>query len=145
MFSACHLDLIPFATSCKWGELTSEHKQNLLAVSGDALGRLVRDSPLQVLILNGSSVVSHFQNLCDSTFTSTPRREWELPRPKESGAGVAGYAYHGSIKVLAGVPLGRDVAVLGFNHNIQGSFGVTREVKALIRRWISKKATEVLR
>lgn len=144
MFSACHLDLIPFATACKWAELSPSHKQNLLAASGDALGRLVRESPVQVLILNGSSVVSRVQSICEVAFTSKRKTEWELPRPKDSGAGVTGYSYEGSIKTLAGVQLKREVVVLGFNHNIQGSFGVTREVKASIRRWVSKKASEAL-
>jgi hypothetical protein len=142
MFSACHLDVIPFATACKWTELTKTHKANLLAMSGDTLGQLVRDSPLQVLVLNGSSVISHFQKICSTSLESSRKGGWELPRP--GGTGVAGYAYYGTIRVLAGVQLNRDVTVLGFNHNIQSSFGVTREVKSSIRNWISRKVQEVL-
>lgn len=143
MFTACHLDLVPFATSCKWTELSTAHKANLLAISGDALGRLVRDSPIQVLVLNGSSVISHLQKICTIDLESTRKPDWELPRP--GGLGVAGYAYYGSIKILAGVALKQEVAVLGFNHNIQSSFGVTREVKISIQRWISRKAQEIFR
>lgn len=142
MFSACHLDLVPFATSCKWAELTSEHRSNLFSISGDALGRLVRDSQLQILVLNGSSVVTQFQRICSTTLASARKTGWELPRL--GGRGVLGYAYQGSISVLAGVQLNREVTVLGFNHNIQSSFGVTREVKASIRRWITNRAQEIL-
>ena len=142
MYTACHLDLVPFATSCKWTELSTTHKENLFAMSGDALGRLVRDSPIQILVLNGNSVISHLQKICTITFDSTRKPGWELPRP--GGSGVAGYAFYGSVKTLAGVRLKREVAVLGFNHNIQSSFGVTREVKMSIQRWISKKTQEIL-
>jgi hypothetical protein len=142
LFSACHLDVVPFATSCKWSELTTEHRSNLFSISGDALGRLVRDSQLQILVLNGSSVVTQFQKICSIALASARKPSWELPRP--GGRGVIGYAYEGSISILAGVQLNREVTVLGFNHNIQSSFGVTREVKASIRRWISKRAQEIL-
>ncbi|WP_437765803.1 hypothetical protein WMF27_27955 [Sorangium sp. So ce281] len=142
MFSACHLDVVPFATACKWAELTAEHRSNLFAVTGDALGRLVRDSPLRVLVLNGSYVVSQFQKISGTMLAATLKPSWKLPRTEE--AGVPGYAYHGSISVLAGIHLNREMTVLGFNHNIQSSFGVTRAVKASIRRWISKNVQEVL-
>lgn len=144
IFSACHLDLIPFATTCKWAELTPEQRANLLRISGDALGRLVRDSPIQVLILNGSSVVAHVQSLCNDTFSSKPMQEWELPRAKEGAAGITGHAYRGTINSLAGVQLRRPIKVFGFNHNIQGSFGVTTGVKTSIRRWLSRRITEAL-
>ena len=142
LFSACHLDVVPFATSCKWGELTPEHRSRLFAISGDTLGRLVHDSPLQVLILNGSSVVAQFQSVSGTALSSVRQIGWELPRLK--GRGVAGYAFHGTISTLAGVKLNRTVTVLGFNHNIQSSFGVTRGVKEAIRSWISKRAREVI-
>lgn len=144
MFSACHLDLIPFATTCKWAELTPDQRTNLLRISGNALGRLVKDSPIRVLILNGSSVVAHVQSLCDDALSSKSMQEWELPRTKAGAAGITGYAYRGTIKSLAGVQLQRSISVFGFNHNIQGSFGVTRGVKTSIRRWLSKRVTEAL-
>lgn len=142
MFSACHLDLVPFATACKWAELNTEHKVNLFSASGDSLGRLVRDSPLRVLVLNGSSVVSQFQKISETTLDASLKPTWKLPRP--GGTGVAGYAYCGTITALAGIKLNREVVVLGFNHNIQSSFGVTSAVKASIRRWISRSVQEAL-
>lgn len=142
MFSACHLDVVPFATACKWAELTTEHRSNLFSAAGDSLGRLVRDSPLRVLVLNGSSVISQFQKISGAALSATLKPAWTLPRVE--GTGVSGYAYHGTITALAGINLNRDVTVLGFNHNIQSSFGVTSAVKASIRRWISKGVQEAL-
>ena len=55
LFSACHLDLVPFATAEKWTALSRAQRQTLLDGTGDVLGALLRDSEIQVLILNGSS------------------------------------------------------------------------------------------
>lgn len=54
---ACHLDLIPYATACKWTELTPKQRRALLAAAGNALGLLLRDSPVRLLVLNGQCVV----------------------------------------------------------------------------------------
>src|SRR5262249_7318415 len=53
---ACHLDVIPFATSRKWTALTRRQRLNLLELSRDTLGLLLRHASLRVLILNGQSV-----------------------------------------------------------------------------------------
>ena len=60
---ACHLDLVPYATKCKWSKLTAKQKRTLLSVSGSTLGLLLRDSPVRTLILNGKGVVEQFQKL----------------------------------------------------------------------------------
>ena len=65
--------------------------------------------------------------------------DWTLPR--RSNSGVTGYAFRGAVRELAGVRLKRKVMVLGFNHNIQSSFGVTTKVKASIRNWIERVRT----
>ena len=136
--SACHLDLVPFATSSKWAMLPGKQRTTLLAIGGDALGYLIRDSPVRLLILNGRSVVTQFQQLADATLVARCMPTWELPRPQ--GAGVPGFAYQGAITRLGGIKLKRRVLVLGFNHNIQSSFGVTRDVKASIRHWITRRS-----
>ena len=59
---------------------------------------------------------------------------WALPR--KHGNNVAGYAYEHRIREIGGVKLDHTVLVLGFNHNLQSSFGVTREVAAEIQKWI---------
>ena len=139
---ACHLDLIPYATACKWTELTTRQKAALLAYAGDTLGLLLRDSPIRVLILNGRSVVDNLQKIAGVTFKKTLMCDWTLPR--RSDAGVVGLAYTGAVSQILGVELKRAVAVLGFNHNIQSSFGVTTAVKVAIRAWISLAAKGVL-
>jgi hypothetical protein len=139
---ACHLDLIPYATACKWTALTVQQRTLLMKLSADTLGLLLRESPVQLLILNGKTVMANLERISDTRFSEEVMPEWELPR--KSGKGVIGFSYRGTVRQIAGVELGREVAVLGYNHNIQSSFGVTNGVKASIRTWISRSATEVL-
>ena len=49
-------------------------------------------------------------------------------------------AYRGVVTALSGFPLGHKLLVLGYNHNLQSSFGVTNEVVDGIRRWIGMQA-----
>ena len=140
--TACHLDLVPFATKSKWSELSLRERGLLLEISGDVLGSLVRDSKIQILMLNGNSVVQHFQKIVGIKLKKRSVPSWMLSR--KSGVGVRGYAYSGEIKKISGVGLGRSVLVLGFNHNIQSSFGVTTNVRNAIRRWITSISSDVL-
>lgn len=140
--SACHLDLIPYATSCKWTELLPRHRAALLALAGDTLGMLVRKSSVRLLVLNGRSVVENLQRIAEVEFDREEMDDWTLPRNSRNG--VVGIAYRGTVRQIGGVKLGRSVQVLGFNHNIQSSFGVTNQVKAALQKWISDSACEVL-
>lgn len=139
---ACHLDLIPYATASKWTELSSRQRSMLLELAGDTLGHLLRDSPVQVLVLNGKTVIENLQKVSDVVLQKEAVPAWTLPR--RTGSGVPGYAYTGRIRRLAGVSLRHDVYVLGYNHNIQSSFGVTNKVKSAIRGWVADQAGEVL-
>jgi len=67
---------------------------------------------------------------------------WSLPRRDSSG--VPGFGYRGIIRHLSGIKLNHDILVLGFNHNIQSSFGVTKGVIGAIRDWLRKSSEEVL-
>lgn len=140
-FCACHLDLIPFATSRKWTELSSQQRSALFSISQDTLGLLLQDSPIKVLVLNGQSVVDHFQRMASVTLKKRRMSEWKLPR--QNGEGVDGIAYWGKMSVFDVEPLRREILVLGYNHNIQSSFGVTKKVTAAITRWIGRKTVEV--
>lgn len=131
---ACHLDLIPYATSCKWTGLNNHQRSVLLTIAGDMLGLLLRDSPIQLLILNGRSVAENFENVSGVCLDRQVMPQWELPRQAQPG--VTGIAYKGVMKSFSGLKLRHDVLVLGFNHNIQSSFGVTRQVRDAIRDWI---------
>jgi hypothetical protein len=138
---ACHLDLIPYATSTKWTDLSSEQKNTLLKISRDSLARLLNNSSIRLLVLNGNSVVENFQKLSNLKFEKIHMPSWNLNRKATSG--VEGYAYKGVIESLAGIKLKNKIYVLGYNHNIQSSFGVTLKVQFSIRNWISESAKEI--
>ncbi len=124
--SACHLDLIPYATAEKWTTLSSGKRSALLNLASETLALLLRDSPIRLLVLNGNSVMPG----------------WSLPR--RSTADVQGFAYKGIVRSISNIDLEREVLVLGFNHNIQSSFGVTSEVLASIRRWVAEATGEAI-
>lgn len=131
---ACHLDLIPYATELKWTELTTAQRRDLIVTAGDALGLLLRNAPVRVLILNGRSVVDHFESIAGVQLEREVMPQWSLRRPSSF---VDGIAYNGVVENISGVSLGYQLAVFGFNHNLQSSFGVTREVVDSIRNWIA--------
>lgn len=139
--TACHLDLIPYATACKWTGLSNRQRSTLLSLSGDTLGILLRESSVRLLVLNGRSVTRNFEEVANIKLDRQFVKEWELPRNLR--ANVAGISYQGTITHLSGVPLGRKLLVIGFNHNIQSSFGVSREVRSAIRSWIGRMAGRV--
>ncbi len=134
--TACHLDLVPFATIRRWTELSAQQRSSLVAVSGDTLGMILRDSQVRVLILNGSSVVKGFQSVAGVSLRAEEIPAWSLRR--RSSANVKGVAYTGVAATVSGIKLDRQLKVLGFNHNIQSSFGVTMEVITAIREWITR-------
>jgi len=132
---ACHLDLIPYATARKWTELAYRQRATLLAAGGDTLGLLLQQSPVRVLVLNGRSVVEGFQELAGVRLDSQEITAWKLSRTSTDH--VKGIAYTGTINELSGFHFGRSIKVLGFNHNLQSSFGVTKEVMTSIRDWVT--------
>ena len=133
--TACHLDLIPYATHSKWAELSPIKKSNLLIQSSNSLGMLLNNSEIQVIVLNGQTVVNNLERIANVYLTKECRQEWTLPR--NSGHGVVGYSYQGYIDNIGEVKLKKTIKVLGYNHNIQSSFGVTKAVQTSIRNWIT--------
>ncbi len=65
---------------------------------------------------------------------------WSLARrPKPS---VMGLGYRAVVDTLLGMKLMREILVLGYNHNLQSSFGVTNAALQAIRDWISQAVDE---
>lgn len=131
---ACHVDLVPYATHQKWGTLGQLERRKLLKISARPLGRLLRESSIETLILNGRAVVSEFEQLSGIELERNQQSAWSLPR--STGRGVQGFSYTGSVSQIGGVALRAPIKVLGYNHNLQSSFGVTRSAVDSIARWI---------
>jgi len=133
--AACHLDLVPYATAPRWAALEPNQRALLLSMSGDTFATLLRDAPIEVLILNGRAVIAEFERLATVQLDTLDMPAWTLPR--RTLRGVGGSGKWGSTDTVGSIRLGRGVLVLGFNHNVQSSFGVTRGVMASIRQWVS--------
>jgi len=142
MFSACHLDIVPYATHDKWGDLNTKQRSELLAASVDKLGLILRDSEVRVLIMNGRSVVNHFEEIAEVSFEVQEHPEWALTR--DTSADVAGYSFRGEVREIGSIALGRRITVLGYNHNIQSSFGITSRVVDSIRDWIEHSTYDII-
>jgi hypothetical protein len=95
-----------------------------------------------MIVLNGQTVVDNLQRVTGMEFDKIRMNKWTLPR--KNGDGIVGLAYRGTVQTLCGVDLGRSILVLGYNHNIQSSFGVTTAVKNAIRDWIAVASYEVI-
>ena len=132
--SASHLDLVPFATKNSWSDLTNRQKSRLIEASGDALGKILRESSVRVLILNGSGVVEKFQSIIDSTLIEATVPAWTLRYRRQDRQGIS---YRGTVSTVCGIDLSREITVLGFNYNIQGTHGVSDELIRSIRDWVA--------
>lgn len=132
--NVCHIDLVPFATSKKWGNLTSFQKEQLLDISSESFALIIKNSSIDSLILNGQSVVNYFEKVVGCPLHKDPTPGLDLFR--KNGKNVLGFAYKGVISQIGSINLQRNIRVYGFNHNIQSSFGVTNAVLDNLREWL---------
>jgi hypothetical protein len=135
---ACHLDLVPFATAMKWNEIPRTDRQRLMASGHTPLAELIASSQLTTLILNGRSVVTAFAEQLNVSFAEAEAPGWHLHRP--AGRAVRGVCFEATVSSLADIELGRTVRVLGYNHNLQSSFGVTSSASGAIAEWLRQSA-----
>ena len=133
---ACHLDLVPYATARKWTFLSRSEKSVLLSATSDILALILRDSPVRAIILNGAAVVQTFQEVLQVPLESEEIPSWTLSR--RTIKDVSGIAYKGRFDSIGGHQLSGEVLALGFNHNIQSSYGISTNVIASITDWIAK-------
>jgi len=139
---ACHLDLVPFATSTKWAKLSREQRKELLSEHGDILAKLINSSVIKIIILNGTTVINNFKLISDADYTVTSQPTWNLSRA--DGKDISGFSYECFITRIGDMQLKEKIAILGFNHNIQSSFGITSYVQSQIRVWIANQSNQLL-
>jgi hypothetical protein len=132
---AAHLDLVPYATHVKWGALRQDQRRALLHSAQDLVASLLRDSTVELLVLNGASVVRQFEEVAGVALAREHNPAWDLVR--RGSERVRGVAYTGSVNHIGAVDLGRSIAVAGFNHNLQSSFGVTKHAMEAIAHWVA--------
>lgn len=130
----CHLDLVPYATSEKWASLDGKKKKALLEATNDLLLRVIESSNIELLILNGRSVAEVTSRSLGIDLDSTHIAKFDLMRTTSTN--VIGIGYTGLITKIRNRKINRKIRVLGFNHNIQSSFGITTSVIKNISNWI---------
>jgi hypothetical protein len=135
--NACHLDIVPFATKRKWNELDQSQRSLLLEKAGDFLGKIINNSQIHTIVANGMSVVTMLEEISNQKFDPENKPEWATSRG--GGNKVMGKSFLGLISKIGNIPLNKNVRVLGFNHNIQSSFGITRKIQSEIRYWITSQ------
>jgi len=118
-----HVDLVPYATVTKWGQINRTTRYALLDVGRAALAETISASAIRLLVLNGRSVVDAFAASTMAHMNPVAVPLIDLPRAGRKS--VPGVKWEGTVTSIAGYDLGREVRVIGFNHNVQSSFGVT--------------------
>lgn len=139
---ACHLDLVPYATDIKWALLSTVQKRKLLSQYGDILGQILKNSEIGIIVLNGRTVVETLSQISDVEYSITEQQTWKLNR--HNGSPVLGFSYEGNITRIGRINLNKKITILGINHNIQSSFGITANIQSQIRMWIAEKSRQLL-
>lgn len=117
--SACHLDLVQWATSPAWGKLAPTVRQGLLDEGLPHLRDQLRLPNLRFVVINGRQVLRQVMRV-----------------------GLAQLEARGTLHVNPRLPCslysGRSegVTFLGWSTNLQSSHGVTREFKNRLARWL---------
>lgn len=142
LFHAVHLDLIPLATHSKWSDLSTQQKNVLIDLTSNILGKILRETPVKIILLNGRTVIENLQKVSKVTLNVQHMPEWDLKR--ENRPSIRGLAYKGFITEISQVELNRRILVLGFNHNIQSSYGVSSGVRSSIQKWITDESKGIL-
>jgi len=135
--NVCHLDLIPIATEKKWSGLSIDIQKCLLNKCADILGNIVKESKLEYLILNGTTVISNFEKISNVSLNKKLENNWKLKR--SNGKDVLGYSFKGKVSKIGNIELNKEVKIIGFNHNIQSSYGISKTVMLDIKDWINSQ------
>jgi hypothetical protein len=117
--TACHLDLVQWATNPTWSKLRAAQREKLVGADVSFLRQQLSLTGIRLLLLNGSGVVNAYTRSLGCELA-----QQDIP-------GNVGW------KLFVGCnPQG--VRVIGWNKNLQGSHGVTKEDRKLLGMAIEK-------
>lgn len=119
--TACHLDLVQWATREKWGDLPRQVRERLLKDDADFLRRQLKNENIRLLLLNGSGVIWPLQKVLGVSF-----REM---RSSITVGNATTWFYTGQVE---------RVRVVGWSTNLQSSFGVSNELRHRIADRVAK-------
>lgn len=122
--TACHLDLVQWATDPVWGQLPDKILRRTLLDDGvPHLRAQLRHQNVRLILLNGRTVLNHVEALGLATLTAAGK----LPIGKTTCSLYSGQA--------------EGVQFLGWSTNLQAGRGVTKAFKAELADWVAAQAT----
>lgn len=139
-YNACHLDLVAYATYSKWSELSTLQRGTLLEHSIGTLGSILERTRISRIVVNGSAVMKALSAVSDLKIVSEDMVEWSVHQ--KHGHTVKGIAHSGHFQSIGLVRLQRPIRVLGYNLNLQSSYGVSVEVRSNLRNWITQQLAQ---
>ncbi len=111
--SACHLDLVQWATKPTWGKLSKELKDSLIDADAGFLRQQLTNESVKLLMANDKSVIDQLPRKCGARLMSV--------------GGIRNY----NTRFVVGTVFDR-VCVIGWSTNLQSQPGVTTEWKTAI-------------
>ena len=120
--TACHLDLIQWATDPTWKALPAVERQSMLREDSAFLLAQLEQERIETVLLNGMGVIRRFQ------------RQFDVSLPV---ADVIDDGGHQPTRICSG-RLSDRVRVVGWSTNMQSSFGVTSERRRLIAEHVGR-------
>ena len=120
--SACHLDLVQWATDPTWGKLPQALRERLIDADAEFLMEQLSQENINLLLVNGSGVVRQLCRRLAVTLDEVDRIQ-----------GLGQYP----TRLLAGTTTSR-VRVIGWSVNLQSSFGVSSQLRSEIARRVGK-------
>lgn len=122
--TACHLDLVQWATDPTWRDLGNAHKTTLLGADLPFLYQEMFQEHIELLLLNGSGIAKAFSEGLHQALTETVVSDTL------------------ALKLFVGRAPYR-VTVIGWNKNLQSSFGVSNDYIRAVSISIEKTRSEL--
>ena len=123
--TACHLDLVQWATDPVWGGIKDPLvRDRLLRADAAFLGQQLAANPIRLLLLNGRSVINTVEKTYGVIFQKHPS---ELVSRTTKTQLVIGRGPS-------------NIPIIGWSVNLQSSFGVTNKLKQLLAAEVGKLA-----
>lgn len=118
--TACHLDIVQWATAAVWGKLSKETKKTLIKQDINFLKKQLTNENIEILLLNGRSVINEFENSFECNF----EKYTKLKEDKLSSEIYKGYLFN-------------KIKLIGWSINLQSSPGVTNTFIETIAQTVS--------
>ena len=117
--TACHLDLSQWATSPKWGSIGRTAQDTLMRLDAPFLAQQLEHEGIETLLINGRAAINGFSRAFGS-------------RLREAGT-----VTDRSVRTQLYISQLKHTRVIAWSTNLQSSFGVTRELRAMLAQTVS--------